>query len=140
MSIKLSFLFCLIFFLLGNSFTNTIQASAVPVIKSNTSTSKQFNHKKKQLKRKRRKAIKKRIQYFKEKQLTRPNSDVTHTLLVIVGIAWYPIAIALLVTALVLGITPLLVAAIIMLSLPLLLFLILGLILIIGLATSGDWC
>ena len=63
------------------------------------------------------------------------------TLLTILAIAWYPIAIGLLITALVLGITPLLIVAIVLLALPIAVGLILGIIFLILLFTStGDWC
>lgn len=142
MSTKIPFLWFLILLILANTPINTIQASAVPIITNHTKSTahQKVRNKKNRIKKQHKKQFKKRFKILQNTQ-TEPKGNFGNTLKIILGISWYPIAIGLLITALVLGITPLLVIAIILLVLPVLTLLILGLILIIGLMTfEGSLC
>lgn len=143
MNIQISLLVFLTTLFLTSSPINTIQASAVPSM-TNSSSIKQQNkrlkHKKSNLKKQQRKQFKSSLKQFKKNQ-TDKKRDFESTFITILAIAWYPISIALLIIALVLGLTHLLIASIILLSIPILAVLIFGLIFFITLLTStGDWC
>lgn len=133
MNVRISFLSFLILLFLSSSPINTIQASAVPA-STNANRSNQKNKNKKNRIKKHRK------KQFKNTKIKEKGTFLS-TLSIILTAAWYPISIGLLITALVLGITPLLIVSIILLALPVAIALILGIIFLILLFTStGDWC
>lgn len=125
------------FFILSSYYPNTAQAAVV--INTYKTSSPKLKRAKNRIKKGSKSVLKKRLNKLKKRQDS-SSKNAGEILLMVVGIAWYPISIALLIVALVFGITPLLVTAIVLLCLPVLIFLILGLILIIGFATAGDLC
>lgn len=139
MSRLISIFWSILFLILISSPSNELQAEAVSIVKKTTQHQK-VNVKKRRLNRASYQKLKKRFKHRKGTQKKQQTDDFVDTMLIILLAAWYPISIALLIVALVFGITPLLITAIVLLALPVLIFLILGLILIIGLATAGDWC
>ena len=119
---------------------NTIQASAVPVLKNTNNIIHKHQNKKNSFKKNHKKKFKKKFKQLKNTQ-THHKGNSFMTLLITIVVAWYLIALVLLTIALVFGITPLLIAAIILLALPIALVLIFGIIFLILLLTStGDWC
>lgn len=136
MNLRISFLWFLILLFLSSSPINSIHAAAVPVITKTNSPNKKIKNKKRQHK----KQFKKHLKKLKKTSTHQKGNPVTTFLLVFI-ISWYLIAIALLITALVLGITPMLIVSIILLVLPIAIVIIFGIILLILLLTStGDWC
>jgi Flp pilus assembly protein TadB len=136
MNLQISFLWFLILLFLSSSPINTIQAAAVPVVTKVNSSNKKIKNKKRHHK----KQFKKHLKKLKDTRTYQKGNPVT-TFLLAFAISWYLIAIALLITALVLGITPMLIAAIILLALPIVLAIIFGIVFLILLLTStGDWC
>lgn len=133
MNVRISFLSFLILLFLSSSPINTIQASAVPASTNANRSNQKIKNKKNRIKKHRKKQ-------FKNTKIKEKGSFVS-TLLIVLAAAWYPIAIGLLITAIVLGITPLLIVMIVLLALPIAIALILGIIFLILLFTStGDWC
>jgi len=126
--------------LLSSTPINTIKASAVPAITGNSTENQTFKNSKKRFKKRSKKRSKKRLRHLKN-TTTKQQADFGTTFLIVLVIAWYPISIGLLITALILGITPLLIVSIVLLALPIAAALIFGLIFLIMLLTStGDWC
>ena len=138
MNAQISLLSLLLLLFLSSSPIQTLQASAVSVItNSNTRLNKQKVKSKRNRLKKQRKS---RLKYFKNTQ-TDQESDFGATFIKVFAIAWYPISIGLLITALVLGITPLLIVSIVLLALPIFCAIVIGLIFLIGLMTfKGSLC
>jgi len=143
MNTQISILSLLILLLLSGSPLQSLQAAAVPVITSSnktTANSQKVKNKKNRIKKQHKKRFKNRLKQFKKTQAT-PKDDFGTTLIKVLAIAWYPISIGLLITAIVLGLTPLLVVAIVLLALPVFCLIVFGLILLISLMTfSGSLC
>lgn len=136
MNLRISFLWFLILLFLSNSPINSIQAAAVPIVTQINSANKKIKNKKRQ----RKKQFKKHLKQFKGTTTHQKGNPVT-TFLAVFAISWYLIAIVLLITALVLGITPMLIASITLLLLPIVIAIIFGIFFLILLLTStGDWC
>lgn len=143
MNTQTSILCFLILLFLSGSPIKSLQAAAVPVITSSNKTtlgSQKIKNKKHRIKKQHKKRFKNRLKHFKNTQ-TNKKGDFGSTFIKVLAIAWYPISIGLLITALVLGLTPLLVVAIVLLALPVFCLIVFGLILLISLMTfSGSLC
>ncbi|MBL4650170.1 MAG: hypothetical protein JKY03_10595 [Aureispira sp.] len=133
MNARISFLYFLVLLFLSSSPINTIQASAVPIITNANNLNQKVKNKKNRIKKHRKKR-------FKNTKISQKYTSGS-TLLIILVAVWYPISIGLLITAIILGISQLLIIAIVLLALPIAIALILITIFIILLFTStGDWC
>mgnify|MGYP000601478371 CR=1 FL=1 len=143
MNTQTSILYFLILLFLSGSPIKSLQAAAVPVITSSNKTtlgSQKIKNKKHRIKKQHKKRFKNRLKQLKKTQ-TNKKGDFGSTFIKVLAIAWYPISIGLLITALVLGLTPLLVVAIVLLALPVFCLIVFGLILLISLMTfSGSLC